>query len=179
MRSKEQEGIRVFAQGDLLCLFLGGAGQSLALVVLHVELLGELAGAHDIGGGQKFKGGQRRLEPAGGVQARSQHEADIACSHLADLHLGYICEREQPLALGLADLAQSLADQVAVLANEGRQVGDGAQRDQVEQVRQVDRRGGSTRFLEQGFGDLEGDAHAGQVFIGINIAVLFRIYHRK
>ena len=96
--------------------------------------IGELTGAHKVGGGEQFEGSQRRFEPAGGIQAWSQHEANIARGDLVDLYVGDACQREKSLALGLTDLAKPSAHQDSIFADEWSEVGHGAERNQIEQV---------------------------------------------
>ena len=73
-------------------------------------------------------------EAAGGVQARPDREAEVARARLARVAAG---DREQRRDAGLhaagADPLQALRDQAAVVAVEADDVGDGAERDQVEQ----------------------------------------------
>ena len=88
MSGKDQEGIGVFIHGHFLCLCLHGFGYRLSLFVLHIELLCELTGTHKVCCCQQFQGSQCRFEPAGGIEAWPEHEADITGSDLVDLCVG-------------------------------------------------------------------------------------------
>ena len=127
----------------------------------------------------RSKGGQRGFQTAGGIQARPQHKANVARRYLADLHFRDTRQRIQSLPLGLADLAQSLADQGAVFADERGQVCDGAQGYQVEQICQISICRLAVQVLRERLGDLVGDTHSGQVFIGIDVAMLLGVDHGK
>ena len=104
------------------------------LAVDRVEHRRELVRARGVVGEQAFDAERHVGEPPGGVQARPDREAEVGRARLARIAPG---DREQRRDARLhaagADPLQALRDQAAVVAVEADDVGDGAERDQVEQ----------------------------------------------
>ena len=109
-----------------------------ALAVEAVELLRDVHGAGDVVGDQAFDAERHVGQTACGVQARPQAEAHVESAGARRLTAGGAEQRTYPGAhLAGAHAGQALRHQNAVVAIERHHVGDGAERDQVEQARQI------------------------------------------
>lgn len=99
---------------------------------------GDLARLRSILGQQQFDAQCHVFQPPGGVQARPQREADVAGGQPARIAAAGLDQGAQPdAALAGAQAAQAGGDQSAVVVVQRNQIGDGADRDQVEQGQQV------------------------------------------
>ena len=91
-------------------------------------------GARGVVGEQAFDAERHVGQAPGGVQARPDREAEVGSARLARIAPG---DREQRgdarLHAAGADPLQPVRDEAAVVAVEADDVGDGAERDQVEQ----------------------------------------------
>ena len=103
----------------------------------------------------------RRFQPPGGVQARGELEADFVRAERRRA-LGDLFQRHQAGPLRVAQPFQSGGNENAVFADERHEVGNRAERDEIEQRAQIEfRRAGQTDFasaLDQGVGEFEGEA---------------------
>ena len=78
------------------------------------------------------------LEPPGGVQARSDHEAQVVGAGARGIAPGDAAAAPRCRArASRADAAQALRHQPPIVVVQAHDVGDGAERDQVEQLREV------------------------------------------
>ena len=82
------------------------------------------------------------------------------------------------------ELGQAALHQAAILAQQRRQVGHGAQRHQVEQIALFEgRRRGQDRLAllrqQQRLGQLERQAHPGEVPEGVVVGLLLGVDHRQ
>jgi hypothetical protein len=115
-------------------LFLHAGLDLLALAVERVELLRDVERARFVVGDQRFDAERHVREASGGVEARADHEAEVHAAGLGRIAAGGAEEganaRRQ---LALAHALQALIDEDAVVAVELDHVGDGAERDEVEQ----------------------------------------------
>ena len=129
----------------------------LALAVQVLELLGELLGLARVVGEEQR---ERRLgpaEPAGGVDPRSEPEADRALVAGRRIDAGDAHQRAQPGLLGLREPAEAEQRERAALVDERDDVGDGRERDDVE-VAVEERMPGS----EERLGELPDDRGAAE-----------------
>ncbi len=77
-------------------------------------------------------------QPSGRVQARAEREAEVEARRVARIARGRAKEGgDARLHLAFADALQTLRDEHAVIAVELHDIGDGAERDQIEQAVQT------------------------------------------
>jgi hypothetical protein len=95
-------------------------------------LLASSSSALAVLGQQQLEAGVGAVEAAGGVQARAEAEADRAGVDRARVDLGDVHQRPQARLPGRGELAEALADEAAVLAQQRDDVGDGGERHEVE-----------------------------------------------
>ena len=104
------------------------------LAVDGVERGGELGGAARVVGQQALDAERHVGQPPGGVEARAEGEAEVLGAGLARVAAGGGEEGgDARLHPPGADPLQALGDEAAVVAIEADDVGDGAERHQVEQ----------------------------------------------
>ena len=119
------------------------------------------------------------IQSPGGVEARAERKsngAGVDGLHAADLNQG-----AQAGALGAAQLLQAARDEHTILTEQRREIGHGAQCDQIEQVVF-----GERHFVlvglgvddEQGLRDFEGQTDSGEFFEGVRTSGLFGIDQR-
>ena len=173
-------GVERFEQDQRL--FLHAGFDLAALAVERVELLGDLQGAAGVFGEQAFDAEAHVGEAAGGIQARAEDEAEVHRRRLFRVAAGGLEQRgEAGLQLAGAHALQALADQDAVVAVELDDVGDGAERDEVEQAGEVGfglvgEEAALAQFGAQGEHDVEHDADAGDA-LGREVAArLVRVH---
>jgi hypothetical protein len=151
------QGLRLHARFDLA-----------ALAVECVELLRDVHRASRVVGDQAFDAQRHVGQAAGGVEARADHEAEVEGAAPAP---GRVRRREQGAQAGRQrpwrDALQALADEDAVVAVEFDDVGDGAERDQVEQRGELGFAAAAEPAALAQFGaqrehDVEHDADAGE-----------------
>ena len=103
----------------------------------------------------------RRFQSPGGVQSRRELEADFVSADFVRCLRGFF-QRQNSGALGFVQLPQAGGNQNPVFAGERNQVGDRAERDQIQQRFQIKfRRAGEICFapaFDQGMRELEGEA---------------------
>ena len=140
--------------------FLGDAFLDvLPLAVLLVEHFGQALGLSLAVAKQQSQGVFSGFQASGGVEARPKLE-----SHFIDPHgaagSGHPLQRLQAKPGGGIEPFETCMHQDPVLANQGDQVGDGAQRHQVEQRFEIvgveAAESGLTSVFDQGVGQLEG-----------------------
>ena len=107
---------------------------------------------------QRFLGG---FQPAGGVQARRELEADFVSAEFGG-RLRDLLQRNQSGPLRRVQPFQTGGNQNPVFAGQRHQVGNRAERDQIEQRSQIKfRRAGQAGFasaFDQRMGQFEGEA---------------------
>ena len=115
---------------------------------------------------QEVERERRIAQPAGGVDARREPEAEVGCAHARRVDAGARHERAQAGAVGLGEAPQAAPHERAVLVGQRHDVGDRRQRDEVgelvERRRQVGRVAAVTARPER-LRELEHDARAAQV----------------
>ena len=147
--------------GDLrLGALLDLVAQQLAPGVQRLQVGGEDAGAADVACGQEIDAHVGVGQPAGCVEPRPQDEADVLLREPGRVEFGFFQQRDQARPLRAAQCSQPALEQVAGVAALERQVGDDAQRDQIEVAGRIPR---PPRPFVQRLGQLVGHAHAGQV----------------
>ena len=108
------------------------------LAVQPVELLRAVGRARLVVGDQALDAEAHVGEPAGGVEARPGDEAEVEARRLGERAPGGAQQRRDARrAAPGAQALQALRHQVAVVGVERHDVGDGAERDQVGERRQV------------------------------------------
>ena len=134
--------------------------------------------------GEKALDAERHvLQASGGVQSRADGEAQVVGGGLAGGAPGHFEEcRDSGARLARANARQALRDQDAVVGIELHHVGDGAQRHQVEELREVGlgagraERAAPAQFRAQLHHHVEDHAHAGQVLARESAARLVRVH---
>jgi hypothetical protein len=133
----------------------------LPLSVAGIEAMGDAGGGGEIVGDQQIQGFAGILEAAGGVESGAEEEADFITPDGSG-DLGDLAEGLEAGALGLVEALESGADQDAVLVSERHQIGDGAERDQIEAVFEIEGDGigfaGVAGGFKEGVGEFEGEA---------------------
>ena len=126
------------------------------LGVQRVELARDLGGALPVLGDEQLERGVGAANPAGGVQARGEPEAERAGVEVARVGAGDRDERPDPRLPARRQCLEALLDEPPVLTAERDEVGDRGERDEIEIV---GRRRRSERLRE-----LVGDARPAQLF---------------
>ena len=108
----------------------------LALAVAGVEFLREAAGFGGIFGEEEVQGGFGGVEASGGVEARTEAEADFGGGDGRD-DGGDVHEGAEALPFGVAETGQAMADYDTVLTAQRGEVADGAHGGEVEEFAQV------------------------------------------
>jgi len=104
---------------------------------LSVELLGQHSSVKDISGGQKLKGRQRRIQPAGRVQTRPQAKADISGINILQPDARNLGQRIQALTFSRAHLVQPCPNQRPILSGKRGDVRHSSQSHQVQPIARV------------------------------------------
>ena len=139
------------------------------LPVDRVELQGQFVGLDVVVGEQALDPDRDVGEPAGRVDSRSDGETHVAATGAPRVAAGDAQQRAQPGArMSGTDPAQAGGNQQPVVAVEPDEVGDGAQRHEVEKRLQRRAGGSAVRCAAPQFGaqrdqQVEHDADAGQV----------------
>ena len=115
-----------------------------ALLVEPVELGGDGARFLGILGGQQAHAEVGLADPAAGIDPRAEREAEVAARRRLDQPRG-LGERGEPDIAAAGHDLEALGDEGAVEAAQLGDVGDGAERDEVEQVDQLRLRRGRRR----------------------------------
>ena len=108
----------------------------LAFAVAGVEIVCESAGFGGVFAEEEPECGLGGVESSGGVEARSEAEADFGRGHGAH-HGGDFHQGAEPFPAGLPEAGEAVADDDAVFAAQRREVADGAHGGKVEKVTQV------------------------------------------
>ncbi len=137
------------------------AGQALPLAVEFVQQLGLGLRRLAVAGNEQLGGVVGVGQPAGGVDARPQAEADALGRQLLGLEAADGQQRGDARPAHFVEHGQPLGHQLAVLPQQRSQVGHGADGHQIEQVRLVPI-GALWHGQSHRLGQLEGDAHPGQ-----------------
>ena len=183
-------GHLAIAKADLLqgseCLLLHPLLYLLALLVEAVHLGGELARQIEILAEQTGDSEGHVIEPAHGVEARPQREAEIGGGEAATIAARHVHQRlDAGTAATSADPLQPLMHQDAVVAIQRHHVGDGAERHQIQIIRHI----GGTNALAlipaqlaqvsvEGRHQIEGHPHPGQGLGGEVAAMLVGVHYR-
>ena len=100
-----------------------------------IELARDRQRAAGVVGDQAFDAERHVGQPAGGVEARPEHEAQVVGGRARGIAAGRLEQRgDARLHAARAYALQSLLHQDAVVVVEPHDVGDGAERDEVEQL---------------------------------------------
>ncbi len=134
--------------------------QALALAVQLVEALGQAGRLPLVAGDEQVIGQPGTGDAAGGVEARPQGEGERLGIQARRVDAGHVHQGAQPRPRGARQRGQAPPHQLAVLAQQGRHVDDGAQGHQVQVL--VGLEGGVQRLVESGH-KLVGQAHCGQL----------------
>src|SRR5438046_1370337 len=108
---------------------------SLTYAVLLVQVSSQGARSVDICGGEQLDGFLRLGQPATGVEARAETEADIAARHLS--LTAHLLQRPEPRARAPLDLLEPTGHQHPVLFHQRYQIRDRPQSDQIQIPPQV------------------------------------------
>ena len=136
--------------------------ERLPLDVEPLELARQPIGLALIVGEQEPKAVARVADPAGGVEPRPQDEAHLPGPDLPAFESAHPDQGPQPgPAAARRHEPESVPDQDAVLADQRHHVGDGGERDQVEQM--VGKVGRKAERGHQRLHQLEGDAGAAEL----------------
>ena len=151
------------------------------LAVQRVELRGQRRGLVGRAREQAANAERHVGQPAGGIQTRSGDEAQIEPRRARDIAPRHVEDRSQTgMRAPAANARQPLRDQNAVHEIEPHDVGDGAERDEIEQCAEVrlarlDERTALTQTRPQRGQHEEHHADAGNVLRRIRAAGLIRI----
>ncbi len=152
-------GRRDVHQGDRL--LQDGVLHRLPVAIEVLELGGELAGAALVGGEHQLERLAGMAQPARGVDARGQPEADVRCRDVHAVDPRREHQRAQADLLRAGEPPQAVAHQAPVLVAQRHDVGHGGNRDQIEVLLELGRvaPGGSVERSRE----LVGDGRAAQL----------------
>ena len=148
----------------------------MALLIAGLELLRQTAGTAWVIGQQQFEGCLGGPEAAGGIQPWTKNETYVSGGRLVDLQGCNLRQGVQALASSVPDFLQAPTHQVAVLADERRQIRDSAQRHKIQLGFGHTR---SEQVSRNGLGQLVGDPDACQVLFRVLITWLLWIHDRQ
>jgi hypothetical protein len=138
-----------------------GAFDFLPLAVMRVQILRERQRFGQVAGQEQAQGFFGRFEPARGVEAGRELEADFVGAE-RDRGLSDPFQSDQTWSLRRVEAFQTGRDQHPVFAGQRDDVGDRGEGDQIEQGAQIKLRGAGqgdcTAALEEGVGEFEGEA---------------------
>lgn len=143
-----------------------------ARLVQRVQLIGQHPRFAGVVAQQQRHADGHIVQPARGVQARTEREAEIACRQLLRVAVGDLQQRlNARTAFTRPDAAQPLPGQNTVVGIQRYDVRHGAERHQIEEVSQIRRRNAAllkpafiTQKSAQRQHQIKGHAHPGQRF---------------
>ncbi len=109
----------------------------LTLAIAHVESLRDGRGFGLIAREEQAQGFLGGFQAAGGVQARGELETDLVGAQRSGALRNFF-ERDQAGALGRVQALKAGGNEKAIFADQGHDVGDGAEGDEIEQGAQVE-----------------------------------------
>ena len=155
-------------------LFVDAADKIAAFLVQRSQFRGDTFRLLRIGRVQKAYRIFCPAHSAGRIQTRSQRKADRRGCHAFDVQTGIPKQRHETGAGCMFEEIQSAGYQNAVLPGKGDNIGDGAQSDQLQKAV-----GNRCESIPPGQSAdcFEGDAHTGEVLVGIGTVRTFGVDH--
>ena len=176
---EEDDGLVLVAvlqcHDDAVGFLRHGLVQVLALLVVLVDLLGQLHGLLLVPFDEECYGLAACLHTSGCVDARPYLEDDVPQGNLPAPESAHLHERLDAGAGSAVELAQAVVGQDAVLAHDGHDVGsdaDGTEVEQGDELRELD-------AVVQGksLNQLEANAAAAEVLVGVGVVEALGIEH--